>query len=119
MLFRFLLLLVVFGNPQQGKDTPLVQIGTASVYAKWFDGQRTSSGQIHRSHLLSAAHKTLSPGTRVLVTHLKNGCSIEVTINDRLPQKSPHLIDLSPKAAAQIEIPTRGIGRVRIEEIRP
>ena len=119
MLLRYLIFLVVFGGPQQGKDTPFVQNGTASVYAPRFDGQRTSSGQVHRSHLLSAAHKTLPPGTRVRVTHLKNGCSIELIINDRLPKQSPHIIDLSPKAASQIEIPTRGIGRVRIEELRP
>ncbi|NBW33094.1 MAG: septal ring lytic transglycosylase RlpA family protein [Cytophagia bacterium] len=110
---------LLLGYPEQRNDTALVQVGTASVYAKRFDGRRTSSGQIHRSNALSAAHKSLPPGTRVKVTHLRNGCSVEIVVNDRLPRQSPHIIDLSPKAAAQIEIPTKGIGRVRVEEIRP
>jgi rare lipoprotein A len=110
---------LLLGYPEQPNPTPLVQVGTASVYAQRFDGKRTSSGQIHRSNSLSAAHKSLPPGTRVKVTHLRNGCSVEIVVNDRLPKQSPHIIDLSPMAAAQIEIPTKGIGRVRVEEIRP
>ncbi len=114
-----LLVGLLLGYPEQPNSPPLVQVGTASVYAKRFDGKRTSSGQIHRSNSISAAHKSLAPGTRVKVTHLRNGCSVEIVVNDRLPRQSPHIIDLSPKAAAQIEIPTKGIGRVRVEEIRP
>ncbi len=114
-----LLVGLLLGYPEQPNSPPLVQVGTASVYAKRFDGKKTSSGQIHRSNSISAAHKSLAPGTRVKVTHLRNGCSVEIVVNDRLPRQSPHIIDLSPKAAAQIEIPTKGIGRVRVEEIRP
>jgi rare lipoprotein A len=34
---------------------------------------------------MTAAHKTLPLGTRVRVTNLRNGKSVDVTINDRGP----------------------------------
>lgn len=94
-------------------------IGTASVYAPKFQGRRTASGAIYDSRKLSAAHKTMPLGTKVKVIHLKNQCSVELIINDRLSRKSPHLIDLSPEAARQIEIPAMGIGKVRLERLSP
>lgn len=93
--------------------------GTASVYSRKFQGRRTASGEIFDVNKISAAHKFLPLGTRVKVIHLKNLCSIELIINDRLSSSSPHIIDLSPEAARQIEIPTQGIGKVRIERLAP
>jgi rare lipoprotein A len=93
--------------------------GTASVYSRIFHGRRTASGEIFDVNKISAAHKFLPLGTRVRIIHLKNQCSVELTINDRLPKTSPHIIDLSPEAARQIEIPARGIGKVRVERLAP
>jgi len=101
-------------NDAQGS----VEIGTASIYSPYFDGRRTTSGEIFRSNKISAAHKFLPIGTKVKVTNLENGCSIEIMINDRLPEKSPHSIDLSKMAARQIEVPIGGIAKVQIEQLR-
>ena len=51
---------------------------------------------------LTAAHRTLPMGTRVLVTTLKNGRSVEVRINDRGPTVAARIIDVSFAAAEQL-----------------
>ena len=51
---------------------------------------------------MTAAHKTLPFGTRVRVTHLGNGRSVEVKINDRGPYIAGRIIDLSKAAAGVI-----------------
>ena len=38
-------------------------------------------------HALTAAHRSLPLGTRVLVTNVKNDRSVEVRINDRGPYR--------------------------------
>ena len=102
---------------QPAKTKQATWIGTASVYAPKFQGRRTASGALFDRNKLSAAHKFLPMGTRVRVTNLRNQCSIELEVNDRISKTSPHLIDLSPEAAKQIEIPVQGIGKVRVERM--
>jgi len=91
------------------------EIGTASYYSKRFDGRKCSSGQIFRSESLTAAHKTLKFGTVVKVTNLKNDSSVFVTINDRLPANSKRSIDLTLRAAKQLNFVKRGLTKVKIE----
>jgi peptidoglycan lytic transglycosylase len=71
------------------------QSGIASIYS----GRRTASGERMNPKALTAAHRKLPFGTRVLVTNKKNGQSVEVTINDRGPYIRGRIIDLSPAAA--------------------
>ena len=61
------------------------ETGTASWYGKAHHGQPTASGEIYDMHALTAAHRSLPLGTRVLVTNVKNDRSVEVRINDRGP----------------------------------
>jgi rare lipoprotein A len=58
-------------------------------------------------------------GTQVKVTFLRTGKSVYVTINDRGPQSSERIIDLSMAAADRIGLKPYGVGRVRIEAIEP
>jgi rare lipoprotein A len=76
--------------------------GTASFYANKFNGRKTSSGEKFNNDSLTAAHKKLKFGTYVLVRNLKNDSTVVVKINDRLPQKSKRTIDLTTKAAKQL-----------------
>src|SRR2546422_5005498 len=69
-------------SPAEGRG---VQEGVASWYGPGFHGNRTSSGEIYNQYELTAAHKTLPLGTRVAVTNLDNGRSVEVRVNDRGP----------------------------------
>lgn len=92
-----------------------VEFGTASYYHNKFNGRKTSSGERFSNDSLTAAHKTLPLGTFVMVTNLKNDSVVYVKINDRLPYKSKRSIDLSVKAAKQLNFIKAGLTKVRIE----
>lgn len=87
-------------------------IGIASYYGKKFHGRKTANGEIFDMYKLTAAHKTLPFGTRVLVTNIKNGRSVTVRINDRGPFVKGRIIDLSYEAARRIGI--TGIAKVKL-----
>lgn len=106
-----------FGYKLFSQDTiPVVNTtsGTASFYAKKFNGRKTSSGEKFSNDSLTAAHKKLKFGTYVLVRNLKNDSTVVVKINDRLPQKSKRSIDLSFKAAKQLNFIKLGLTKVEI-----
>lgn len=91
--------------------------GTASFYHDKFEGRRTASGAVFRQDSLTAAHKSLPLGTRVLVTNRENTLAVEVVINDRMSHRAPHIIDLSKNAARQLGIGRQGFAMVSIEVI--
>jgi rare lipoprotein A len=93
----------------------LSQIGIASWYGPGFHGKATASGAIYNQNELTAAHQTLPLGTRVMVTHLENGSTTEVTINDRGPFAKGRIIDLSHAAAQQIHMIGPGTALVRVD----
>ena len=93
------------------------QTGIASWYGPGFHGKTTASGIIYNQHDLTAAHQTLPIGTRVLVTNLDNGRSIEVLINDRGPFAKGRIIDLSYAAAESLGMIGPGTIPVRIEVV--
>lgn len=88
--------------------------GTASYY--WQPQQLASGGQFN-PNALTAAHKTLPFGTRVRVTNIGNGRSVDVTINDRGPYVGGRIIDLSKAAAGSINMQGQGLAQVRMEVI--
>ncbi len=89
-------------------------IGTASFYASKFNGRKTTSGQKFSNDSLTGAHKKLKFGTYVRVRNLKNDSTVIVRINDRLPQKSKRSIDLTQKAAKQLNFMRSGLTKVEI-----
>jgi rare lipoprotein A len=94
-----------------------IQTGKASYYHNKFEGKRTSSGEVFRQDSLTAAHKNLPFGTLLRVKNLKNDSIVIVKVNDRLSQKSGHIIDLSLKAAQKLNFVQNGITTVTIEKI--
>jgi len=92
--------------------------GVASYYADKFEGRPTASGEIYRASALTAAHRTLPFGTRLRVTHLKSGRTVIVKVNDRGPQRTDRLVDLSGAAAQALGMITEGLARVRIEQVQ-
>jgi len=91
-----------------------VQRGVASWYGPKFHGRRTANGEIYDMHGLTAAHRTLPFGTWVRVTHLGNGRSVDLRINDRGPFVKGRTIDLSYAAAQQLDMVGTGTAQVEI-----
>jgi rare lipoprotein A (peptidoglycan hydrolase) len=92
--------------------------GTASWYGREFHGRNTASGIRYNMYGLTAAHKTLPLGTKVLVTNLENGKQVVVIITDRGPAGGDRIIDLSYGAARQLGMAKEGLAKVRIEVIQ-
>ena len=88
------------------------QHGIASYY---WQPQPLASGGRFDPDAMTAAHRTLPFGTRVKVTHLASGRSVEVKINDRGPYIAGRIIDLSRAAAGVIGMTQQGIARVAVE----
>ena len=92
------------------------QIGNASWYGPAQDGKETASGEtFDRKVKPTAAHPTLPLGSKAVVTNLKTGKSVKVTINDRGPYVKERKIDLSRAAARQIGMSKKGVAKVKIE----
>ena len=91
--------------------------GTASWYGPGFAGRRTASGETFRPSELTAAHRTLPFGTLVRVTNLDNGTRVVVRINDRGPFSKGRIIDLSRRAAQELDMLRSGTARVRLEPV--
>jgi rare lipoprotein A len=94
-----------------------VQEGDASFYADSLDGNKTASGEPYDHSAMTAAHNEFAFGTKVKVTYLKTGKSVEVTINDRGPHAKGRILDLSGAAAKSLGMIDDGHGKVRIEVI--
>lgn len=88
--------------------------GIASWYGPDFHSKKTSNGEIYDMYAMTAAHKTLPMNTVVKVDNLENGKSIIVRINDRGPFVKGRIIDLSNKAAHQIDMVRRGTAKVKV-----
>lgn len=88
--------------------------GMASWYGGRFHGRKTANGERYNMNAMTAAHKTLPFGTRVLVTNTRNGRSVQVRINDRGPFVRGRIIDLSRAAASQIGVTSSGVAPVRV-----
>jgi rare lipoprotein A len=100
-------------RPGGGPDAS--EVGVASYYAEAHQGRRTANGEPFDMNALTAAHRTLSFGSRVKVTNLENGRAVVVRINDRGPFVEGRVIDLSRAAAQELRFLGRGTTRVRIE----
>lgn len=92
------------------------QKGQASYYGKGFHGKKTASGEKFSQTDMTAAHRQLALGSKVMVENLETGEKIEVKINDRGPYAEPkrRIIDLSKAAADSIGLVEQGVGPVRV-----
>ena len=86
--------------------------GIASWYGPNFHAKKTSNGETYDMYGLTAAHKTLPMNTIVRVDNQDNGKSVVVRINDRGPFVRGRIIDLSNKAAHQVEMVSKGTANV-------
>ena len=89
--------------------------GRASWYGPNFNGKLTSNGETYDMYAMTAAHKTLPMNTIVRATNKSNGKSVIVRINDRGPFVDTRIIDLSKKAATQLDMIKTGTASIKLE----
>lgn len=105
-------------TPMSKTGVLLTLEGVASYYADDFHGKQAANGERFDMNALTAAHRTFPFGTEVRVTNLANTKSVVVRINDRGPFKEGRLIDLSLRAAKDLDIVGAGTAKVRLEVLR-
>lgn len=112
---------VVFGQTYRVQKSARghVERGLASWYGPGFHAERTSSGEPYDMYAMTAAHKTLPIPVYVRVTHLENGRSVVVKVNDRGPFVGDRIIDLSYTAAHKLGMIRSGTAPVEIRVIEP
>ncbi|BCJ90144.1 hypothetical protein IZ6_08790 [Terrihabitans soli] len=96
--------------PAQAKDFS----GTASWYQM---GTRTASGARFNPDGLSAAHRTLPFGTKLKVTNVRNGKSVQVVVNDRGPFTGKRVLDVSRGAARHLGMIGAGTAKVSVQVV--
>jgi rare lipoprotein A len=93
--------------------------GVATWYGRRYHGKQTSSGELYDMYAMTAAHPTLPIPSYARVTHLANGKTVVVRINDRGPFVDGRVIDLSYTAAYRLGVLGGGSAMVEVESILP
>lgn len=94
-----------------------VEEGIASWYGPQFHAKRTASGEVYNMYDLTAAHRILPMQTKIRVTNLDNDTSVVLRVNDRGPFVGNRIVDLSYKAAQELDVIRPGTARVRVEAL--
>jgi hypothetical protein len=89
-------------------------LDVASWYGPWHHGRPTASGEVYDMEAFTAAHPSLPLGTCLEVVHLANRRRVFVRINDRGPYYPGRTIDLSYRAAQELDMVDDGVARVKV-----
>ncbi|MDR2134631.1 MAG: hypothetical protein LBP27_05940 [Treponema sp.] len=93
-------------------------IGLLSVYG--FAQTQTGNASYNASKKgLSIAHPSMSFGTRVRITNLRNNREIIASVDGRIPASDPRVADISAEAGDAIGMSRSGLTEVRLEQILP
>jgi len=96
------------------------EVGEASWYGgngDGFAGRPTASGIRYEPSALTCAHRTLPFGTHVEVENMDSGRRVVVEVNDRGPFIRGRILDLSRRAAAELDMLGAGTATVRIRTV--
>jgi rare lipoprotein A (peptidoglycan hydrolase) len=108
------------GGPPDAYLGPVHPIGRGEIgTAAWYNrvGAQTSSGEILDTVTATAAHRSLPLASLAKVTSLDSGRSVIVKINDRGPWTRRFIIDLSPRAADELDVKRTGVAAVIVEPV--
>jgi rare lipoprotein A len=92
------------------------QQGKASYYSRSFSGRRTASGERLHHDSLTCAHRSYPFGTKLKVLNPVNGRSVVVRVTDRGPFVRGRIIDLSWRAAKELDIIAKGVAVVVVQK---
>jgi rare lipoprotein A len=98
------------GRPHGLKAEKKPDLATHMVASVYSEGTGTASGRKFDPNGMTAAHRTMPFGTRLLITY--SGSMVEVVVNDRGPFVHGRDIDLSRGAAKALHF--SGVGRVKV-----
>ena len=93
------------------------QRGKASYYAKNLNGRRTASGERLHPDSLTCAHRSYPFGTMLQVYNPANGRRVIVRVTDRGPFVHGRIIDLSWRAAKELDIIGAGVTMVVVQKV--
>lgn len=97
---------------EEGAGQAKEKVGMASWYGGRFHGRKTASGERYNKYDHTCASRYLPFGTVLQVTHLHNGKTALVRVNDRGPFLKNRILDLSYAVAKQLGILKKGVGKV-------
>lgn len=97
------------------RTTGMRRVGRAS----WYNlvGRQTANGEILDTVTATAADRSLPLTSYAKVTDIDNGRSVVVKINDRGPYKRGRILDLSPRAADDLDMKRVGVAAVVVEPL--
>ena len=116
MLYKIILIItfaLIGFTPLQAQKQ---QRGKASFYAKKFNGRKTASGERLHADSLTCAHRSYPFGTKLVVYNPANGRSVIVKVTDRGPFVRGRIIDLSWRAAKELDIISKGVAMVIVQK---
>lgn len=94
--------------------------GVASFYNKALEGAVTATGEIFHHNQMIAASNQFKLNSLVRITNLTNGKYVIVRINDRMSktmQALGRVADLTRLAAQQLDFISKGLTKVKVEEV--
>ena len=116
MLYKIILIItfaLIGFTPLQAQKQ---QRGKASFYSKKFFGRMTASGERLHPDSLTCAHRSYPFGTKLVVYNPANGRSVIVKVTDRGPFVRGRIIDLSWRAAKELDIISKGVAMVIVQK---
>ncbi len=110
---------LAFAHGRQNNQGIHAVTGTAVYYSDNMNGKAVAlKGEKYDKRALTAAtHHGFPLGSMVKVTNLENNKAVSVKVNDRMNPSSTQVIDLSRRAAEEINLVHAGHARVRVELI--
>lgn len=91
-------------------------LGWVTSTASWYDPKPRHMRMWGSQYV--AAHRTFRPGTRLEVVNVYNGKRVSVIVVGRGPFVRGRGLDLSRHAFRRIELPSRGLVKVRYRVLR-
>lgn len=102
----------LIANSVQAQPNHKCFSGQASWYGSELHGHKTACGERFNKNTLTAAHRSLPFGTKILVKNCRTGHSCVVEVRDRGPHIAGRVIDVSRHAAERLHLISCGVGKV-------
>ena len=93
------------------------EFGTASFYSDDYQGRPTAYGVKYDMNELTTSHRTHPKGTLLRVTRLDNNKSVTVKVIDKGPWIKGRVVDLSRRAAIELDLINDGVAEVKVEVV--